>query len=155
MSRNREKSQNNEVRNSLSTHLKDKQEKLEELITRLIEESAKGNPVVVEGKKDAKTLRELGVEGKIITVKTAGKSRLDVFSEIEQTGAREVILLPDGDRRGREWMSHLRQHLEKTGIKANASFWVELFALAGKELKDVEGLVSYMETLKSKLSSNS
>lgn len=139
----------------MSTHLKDKQEKLEELITRLIEESAKGNPVIVEGKKDAETLRALGVEGKIITVKTAGKSRLDVFSEIEQTGAREVILLPDRDRRGREWMSHLRQHLEKTGIKANASFWVELFALVGKELKDVEGLVSYMETLKSKLSSNS
>jgi 2,5-diamino-6-(ribosylamino)-4(3H)-pyrimidinone 5'-phosphate reductase len=139
----------------LSTHLKDKQEKLEELITRLIEESAKGNPVIVEGKKDAETLRELGVEGKIITAKTAGKSRLDVFSEIEQTRAKEVILLPDSDRRGREWMSHLRQYLEKTGIKANASFWVELFALVGKELKDVEGLVSYMETLKSKLSSNS
>jgi 2,5-diamino-6-(ribosylamino)-4(3H)-pyrimidinone 5'-phosphate reductase len=139
----------------LSTHLKDKQEKLEELITRLIEESAKGSPVVVEGRKDAEALRALGVEGKIVTAKTAGKSRLDVFSEIEQTGAKEVILLPDSDRRGREWMSHLRQHLEKTGIKANASFWVELFALVGKELKDVEGLVSYMETLKRKLSSNS
>jgi 5S rRNA maturation endonuclease (ribonuclease M5) len=86
----------------LSTHLKDKQEKLEELIIRLAEESAKGTPIIVEGKRDAETLRALGIEGRIITTKTAGKSRLDVFSEIEETEAKEVILLLDCDRRGSE-----------------------------------------------------
>jgi len=116
----------------------------------LVEESAKGTPIIVEGRKDAEALRALGIEGSIITVKTAGKSRLDVFSEIERTGAKEVILLLDFDRRGREWMRHLREHLEKTRTKANAAFRAELFKFAGRELKDIEGLVSYMETLKSK-----
>jgi len=138
----------------LSTRLKEREERIEQLLQRLAEESAKGIPIIVEGRKDAEALRTLGIEGNMITVKTAGKSRLDVFTEIENTGAKEVILLLDFDRRGREWMRHLREHLEKTRTKGNAAFRAELFKFAGRELKDIEGLVSYMETLKSK-SSNS
>ena len=51
--------------NILSTHLKEKVEKIEQIITKLIEESAKGKPIVVEGKKDAQALQELGVNGAI------------------------------------------------------------------------------------------
>jgi len=97
------------------------------------------------------TLRSLGIQGQLVTAKTGGKSRLDLISEIEKIGGREVILLLDFDRRGREWTAILRQNLEKAGIKANVSFRRELLRFAGRELKDIEGLAAYMQTLSRKL----
>ncbi len=70
----------------MSTHLKDKLEKIKQIITQLTEESAKGKPIIVEGKKDAKTLMDLGVCGAIVTVKTGGKSFLQATAEIEALG---------------------------------------------------------------------
>ena len=67
----------------MSTHLKEKVEKIEQIIAKLVEESAKGKPIVVEGKKDAQTLRDLGVNGAVLTVKTGGKSFLEATAEIE------------------------------------------------------------------------
>lgn len=122
-----------------------------QILEHLAEESAKGTPIIVEGKKDIKTLRMLAVEGKIISAKTGGKSLLEVISEIEKTSTREVILLLDFDRRGRELTKKLKQHLEKIGIKLNLKFWSELSKLVGIEVKDIEGLASYMETLKRKI----
>jgi 5S rRNA maturation endonuclease (ribonuclease M5) len=110
----------------------------------------KGTPILVEGKKDIQALRELGVVGKIFSAKTAGKSRLDVMLEIEQIGQREIILLLDFDRRGKEWTERLKQDLERSGIKLNLTFWNRLFGILGKDVKDVEGLVAYMRTLKKK-----
>jgi 2,5-diamino-6-(ribosylamino)-4(3H)-pyrimidinone 5'-phosphate reductase len=135
----------------LSTHLKEKEEKIMQILEHLAEESAKGTPIIVEGKKDIKTLRMLAIEGKIISAKTGGKSLLEVISEIEKASNREVILLLDFDRQGRELIKKLKQHLEKIGIKPNLKFWSELSKLVGTEVKDIEGLASYMETLKSKI----
>jgi 2,5-diamino-6-(ribosylamino)-4(3H)-pyrimidinone 5'-phosphate reductase len=149
MPRSCEKGSNNKVR-ALSTHLKEKEEKILKILECLAEESAKGTPIIVEGKKDIETLRALAVEGKIMTAKTGGKSLLDVISEVEKNEVGEVILLLDFDRRGREWTKRLRQQLEKARIKLNITFWRELSALVGKEVKDVEGLAAYMETLKRK-----
>jgi len=134
----------------LSTRLKEKEEKIQRLLERLAEESARGTPVIVEGKKDIETLRVLGVEGEIISAKTGGKSRLDVVSEAEKRDSRELILLLDFDRRGKEWTQVLKQQLEKAKIKPNLRFWKDLQSLVGKEVKDIEGLASYIETLKRK-----
>ena len=82
----------------MSTRLKEKEEKVLQILDALVEESAKGTPIVVEGKKDVETLRAFGVEGTVISVKTGGKSFIDVISEIEQTGAVEVVLFLDFDR---------------------------------------------------------
>lgn len=134
----------------MSTHLKEKEEKIQQLLERLIEESARGTPIIVEGKKDIETLRTLGIQGKIVSAKTGGKSRLDVISEVEKTEAHEVILLLDFDRRGKEWSKILKEHLERARIRPNLKFWNELQGLVSKEVKDIEGLTSYVETLKKK-----
>ena len=118
----------------------------------LAEESAKGTPIIVEGKNDIEALRVLGVEGKIISAKTGGKSILDVISEVEKCTAKEVIMLLDFDRRGKEWTKRLKQNLEKAKTKINITFWSRLLELVGTEVKDVEGLATYMETLKRKIS---
>jgi len=138
----------------LSTHLKEKEEKIQQVLKHLAEESAKGTPIVVEGKNDVETLRTLGIEGRIITAKTGGKTFWDFFSEVEESNVPEVIILLDFDRRGKEWTKRVQQHLEKQRTKANFKFWLELLALVGAEVKDVEGLASYVETLKRKTSNS-
>ena len=135
----------------MSTHLKDKEEKILQVLECLAEESAKGTPIIVEGKNDVEALRALGVEGKIISAKTGGKSILDVISEVEKCTTKEVIMLLDFDRRGREWTKRLKQNLENTKTKINLTFWSRLLELVGTEVKDVEGLATYMETLKRKI----
>ena len=117
----------------------------------LAEESAKATLIIVEGKNDIEALRVLGVEGKIISAKTGGKSILDVISEVEKCTAKEVIMLLDFDRRGKEWTKRLKQNLEKAKTKINITFWSRLLELVGTEVKDIEGLATYMETLKRKI----
>jgi len=134
----------------LSTHLKDKEEKIQQVITKLAEESARAKPIVVEGKKDAHALRELGVEGKILMLKAGGKSFLDTLTEIELLQVPEVVLLLDFDRRGKEATKHLQKSLEPLKIKANMRFWFDLEALVGREIQCIESLTAYLATLKQK-----
>jgi 5S rRNA maturation endonuclease (ribonuclease M5) len=136
----------------LSTRLKEKEEKILRILNAIAEESAKGTLIIVEGKKDVETLRVLGVEGTVLTVKTGGKSFLGVVSEIEQMGASEIILFLDFDRRGKEGTKRLKQSLERAKIKPNVKFWRELSALVGKEIQCVESLTAYLNTLQTKVS---
>ena len=135
----------------MSSRLEEKEEKILRVLERLTEESAKGKPIIAEGKNDTATLRMLGVEGKIISAKTGGKSLLEVIYEVKKSNTQEVILLLDFDRRGKELTKLLKQNLEKTKIKPNLTFWTKLSELVGREVKDVEGLATYMETLKRKI----
>lgn len=132
----------------MSAGLQRKAERLSKLLEKLAAEAAKGIPIVVEGQKDISALRQLNVEGKFVSSKTSGKSFLDILAEIEHLRVREVILLLDFDRRGAEWTHRLKQHLEKTQIKPNLDFWNQLYGLVGRDLKDIEGLPAYLETLK-------
>jgi 2,5-diamino-6-(ribosylamino)-4(3H)-pyrimidinone 5'-phosphate reductase len=126
-------------------------ERLSNLLEKLAIEAAKGLPIVVEGQKDVSALNQLNIEGRIVSSKTSGKSFLDILTEIEQQKVREVILLLDFDRRGVEWTHRLKQHLEKTKIKPNLDFWNQLYGLIGRDLKDIEGLPSYLKTLKKRI----
>jgi len=137
----------------LSTRLKEKEEKILKVLEALAEESAKGKPIVVEGKKDVDALRALGVAGIVLTVKTGGKSFLDAVCEIEKMGVPEVILFLDFDRRGKEGTKHLKQSLERAKIKPNAKLWRALSALVGKEIQCIESLTAYMATLRIKIGS--
>jgi 2,5-diamino-6-(ribosylamino)-4(3H)-pyrimidinone 5'-phosphate reductase len=134
----------------LSDRLKEKEEKLQHIIAKLAEESAEGKPVVVEGKKDAQTLRDLGLSGKIVMIKTGGKSFLQATEEIEQLRAHEVILLLDFDQRGKEGTMRLKHNLERAKVKVNSGYWKELFSLVGREIQCVESLTSYLDTLRQK-----
>jgi 5S rRNA maturation endonuclease (ribonuclease M5) len=134
----------------LSTHKKDRLEKIQQIIAKLAEEAAKGKPVIVEGKKDAAALAELGVNGDVLTLKTGGKSFLQTITTIEGSGAREVILFLDFDRRGDEATAHLKRELERLRIKANARLWSELRSLVSRDLQCIESLPSYLATVQQK-----
>lgn len=130
--------------------LKEKEEQVTEVLNALVEESAKGTPILVEGKKDVETLRVLGVEGPVMTVKTGGKSYLDIVTELEEKKTSKVILLLDFDRRGKQGTNRLRHGLEGAGIKVSLEFWLDLLRSAGKDVQCVEGLNAYLENLKTK-----
>jgi 5S rRNA maturation endonuclease (ribonuclease M5) len=135
----------------LLRRLTEKKEKILQILNALAEESAKGTLILVEGKKDVEALRAFGVEGRVMTVKTGGKSFLDVVSELETAEVAEVLLLLDFDRRGKEGTARLRRSLECAGIKSNVEYWRGLSFLLGNEVQCVEGLPAYMETLRSKV----
>ena len=131
--------------------LERKAEKLVQLLERLAEEATKGTLIVVEGQNDIKALQELAIKGNILSVKTAGRSFLDILTQIEEQNVSEVILLLDFDRRGKEWTRRLKQRLEEKRIKVNTSFWNKLHAFVGRNIKDIEGLPAYLETLKKRI----
>jgi len=135
----------------LSTNLEKRLENILQLLDRLATESAKGIPIIVEGQNDINTLHKLDVKGDIIPAKSSGKSFLDILSEVEGRGKHQVILLMDFDRRGKEWTSRLAQHLEKMRINPNLHFWKQFLGLVGHDVKDIEGLATYLETLRKKL----
>jgi 5S rRNA maturation endonuclease (ribonuclease M5) len=135
----------------LSTKSEKKLEKILKLLERLTKESTKGTPIIVEGRNDVNALHELGLQGDIISAKSSGKSFLDVLGEVEGRGKREVILLLDFDRHGKEWTNRLARRLEEMRITPNLLFWKGLLGLVGRDVKDIEGLATYLETLRKKV----
>ncbi len=131
--------------------LKEKEEAITQVLSSLVEESAKGTPILVEGKKDVEALRALGVEGPVVTVKTGGKSFLDIVLGLENSKASKVVLLLDFDRRGKQGTNRLRQIIEHAGIEVSLEFWRALLGSAGNDVQCVEGLVSYLENLKDRI----
>jgi 5S rRNA maturation endonuclease (ribonuclease M5) len=134
--------------------LERKLEETKRILEILATEASGGTPILVEGRKDLKSLERLGVTGDITAVKTSGRSLLDVVREIESRKKSKVILLLDFDRRGKELTSCLAKSLEATGIKPNLVLWRELFSLVGKDVKDIEGLASYLKTANRKIGKN-
>jgi 2,5-diamino-6-(ribosylamino)-4(3H)-pyrimidinone 5'-phosphate reductase len=112
--------------------------------------ASEGALLIVEGPRDWESLRRLGVDGNILPVKASGRSFLDALRDIEKQNVKEAILLMDFDRRGREWTMRLTRHLEAMKIKPDLTFWRRLFGLLGREIKDIESLASYVETLAGK-----
>lgn len=134
----------------MSTRLKEKIERIEELLERLALQSAKGIPIIVEGQNDIDVLRKLAFCGDIIAAKTR-KSFLALVTEIETLDIEEVVLLMDFDRRGKEWTKRLTRYLEQTKVKPNAFFWQELRNLVSHNIKDIEGLLPFLQTLRKKI----
>ncbi|UCC33422.1 MAG: toprim domain-containing protein [Candidatus Bathyarchaeota archaeon] len=134
----------------MSSSLKRRLEKTTELLKRLAEKSSGNLLIIVEGRNDREALRTLAVKGDIITAKTSGRSLLDVLRDVREREIQEVILLMDFDRRGKEWTRRLAQNLEKMRVKTNLQYWNELLNLVGRDVKDIEGLPAYMDTLRRK-----
>ena len=134
----------------MSTKSERRLERILEVLERLATESTKGTPIIVEGRNDIDALHRLGLEGDFLSAKSSGKSFLDVLGEIERRGKRKVVLLMDFDRRGKEWTNRLTRRLEEMKIAPSLIFWKELLSLVGHDVKDIEGLATYLETLRKK-----
>ena len=116
-------------------------QKLIEVIEELKYENSLGIPIIVEGKRDVQSLRKLGIEGIIIPI-----SKVPIFQVADvliEEGIREVILLTDFDRAGRQYAKEIIVEFESKRIKVNRSFRRDIMRYT-MGLKDIESLYNYI-----------
>ncbi|HWR59903.1 MAG TPA: toprim domain-containing protein [Thermodesulfovibrionales bacterium] len=117
--------------------------RLREVVEALFEAN-KNTPVIVEGKRDALALRDLGLEGEIITVHR-GSSLYEFSEEISEKFPR-VILLLDWDDKGETLQKTLCSNLR--GQWEEYSGFREIFRiLCQKDIKDIEGIPKLLKKL--------
>lgn len=124
-------------------------EKNFEMILEVIEDLVEANqevPVIVEGHKDEKTLRQIGCAGKIL-VFNSGESVTNFCESLAEKGIREVIILTDWDRHGAFLLRRLTEELNLVGIRCNLEIRRRLAFYSRKYVKDVESLAGFLEDL--------
>ncbi len=101
-------------------------------------------PVIVEGRKDARALRKLGLAGEIITFHNGSS----IYDFTEDVAARydSLVLLTDWDRTGEALMRELSAGLEGHW-EEHARFREVIKALSQKEIKDIEGIPKLLRRL--------
>jgi 5S rRNA maturation endonuclease (ribonuclease M5) len=129
-----------------NTRLAHEVEEIENILKMLKEKTSRGIPVIVEGRKDTEALNRLDVSGSILEIKSSKKS---IFNRLESDITdEEIVIFTDFDRRGSELARDIQSHLERRGKKGNILLWRKMRNLIGKKVKDIEGIPSYILTLK-------
>lgn len=99
--------------------------------------------VIVEGKKDAEALRELGVKGTIVLASGRVKG---ICTKIN---AEEAVVLTDNDKAGKELAGLVRDELEACNIRADLQARRDLHYVLG--LNTVEEMPRKMKEFREKL----
>jgi 5S rRNA maturation endonuclease (ribonuclease M5) len=107
------------------------QEKLEEIIKEL-----DGKLIVVEGKKDEKALKSLGLKD-IIAI--SGRPLYEI-TEIALNTKKEVVILTDFDKKGREMGKKLKDLLQRRGKPPNSRLRWKVMALGKNRIEDFGGI---------------
>ena len=121
-------------------------ERMERLIQKLVAKSKLGMPIIVEGRKDERSLRRLGIEGNILCIKSAGVGFFDFIERVKPS--REAIVLTDFDWEGKQLSLQLLKELTSNRIKADDSFRKQFRSLCRSEVRSVEELADYVERLR-------
>jgi len=112
--------------------------KLERVIEDLRTLSDCGAIIIVEGKKDAEALRDLGVRGKIVEA-----SFIPNHIIADELRGCETIILTDWDSRGEMLKNSLAQLLEKPNLGIRSA----LTSLTSKYIRSVEELPKLIKEL--------
>lgn len=114
----------------------------EEIIEELEKLKTSNKLIVVEGLKDKRALESFGLN-KIVTL-----SKKPLFSVIEDITAKEkeVVILTDFDKKGKELYGRLAKYFERFGVKVDNKF--RLFLLKNTKLSHIEGLNTYVNKRK-------
>jgi len=126
----------------------DYKESLEELEKLLSELQEKNNsiPIIVEGDKDVAALRKLEFKGTILSINT-GKPLADFCDRIAEQ-YKDIIILTDWDFRGGRLCHTIRKNLEG---RVNCDIRYRGLLVRHAMIRTVEGLPSWIETMKKKL----
>ncbi len=111
-----------------------------ESIEEWIEEIKKsGKLILVEGKKDLKALKDIGIENKIETLK--GKPLYKVAEDAAR--CKRIIILTDLDSEGKKLYGRLSTYLQSHGCEIDNKF--REFLLKKTKLRQIEGIRTYSE----------
>ena len=94
--------------------------------------------VVVEGERDRRSLRALGLRGPIALVH--GRGTLSALSGRLARGGRKVVVLTDWDREGGHLAQRLREFLEAEAVGIDLEYRRRFARVLRGELAHVEGL---------------
>ncbi|MFQ6129231.1 MAG: toprim domain-containing protein [Candidatus Hadarchaeaceae archaeon] len=117
-------------------------EQIEELLSELRESSAQSVPILVEGADDERTLRRLGVEGRIFRVSGSSKTLLNYLESL--ASFKQIIILTDFDRAGNKLAKFCVEHLKRVGVEPVVEFREKLKAILRKDVKDIEGIARFL-----------
>ena len=123
-------------------------EKLEELILELQQMSDKGAVIIVEGQRDRKALRALGITGTIVL---GTKKSILVFCEEVAREYKNVIVLTDWDEKGEKLAALMEGYLRSTSAAVNMDIRKKIKNLVQKRIKDIESLDTHISNLASGL----
>lgn len=97
--------------------------------------------VVVEGEKDRRSLKRLGVTGRIVLIHS-GRGLSQLTRSLADPG-RRVVLLTDWDREGGHLAHRLTELLAAEGTSVDAEFRRRLARVLRGEVVHVEGLAGW------------
>ena len=106
--------------------------------------------IVVEGRRDILSLRNLGIKSEIDILPCANKPIAEFCEEIAETG-KEVIILTDWDRKGGILASALMTQFRNLDTECDGSYREKLLYHTKKEIKDIESLYTHFLKLKRKI----
>jgi 5S rRNA maturation endonuclease (ribonuclease M5) len=118
-------------------------ERLKEVLEALYEVN-KRIPIIVEGKRDVRALRKIGLVGDIIALHS-GKGLYEFCDDISER-FHKMILLIDWDEKGEDLYKKLSDNLR--GLWEEFSAFREIIKiLCQKDIKDIEGIPALLERL--------
>ncbi len=111
-----------------------------------LEELSAEMPIIVEGLRDVKALKLLGLENNIVSL---GKGlSIMAFCEAISKDWDSAVILTDWDRKGGRLARRLKEALEANEVRPVTDPRAQLAYLAKKEIKDIESLATYVRRLR-------
>ena len=110
------------------------------------------SPVIVEGKRDTKALRDLDFGGIIIELNDGNSVLSTVENIVHKYGRRsKFIVLTDWDRTGGTLAKQLKDYGESCDLIPNLRIRQKLSILSSKEITCIEELPTFVNALNSKI----
>jgi 5S rRNA maturation endonuclease (ribonuclease M5) len=120
--------------------------RLSSLIEELKIYGEQGIPVLIEGQKDERALRELGINGNFIKVSGSGLKLFEIAEMAAQSASR-VVILTDFDRKGNELAKRLSEDIQSLGSHPDLRLRRMIMGMTRRYIKDIESLPRHMEQL--------
>ena len=126
------------------------EERLEQLekVFEDLEDVSADVPVIVEGLRDVKALKRLGITKNVIAL-NRGVS-VFAFSEEISKRHRKAVVLTDWDRRGGQLARMLKEALMANDVEVIDRIRIQVVILSKKEVKDIESMPTFIERLKAR-----
>ena len=112
----------------------------------ILSEKNEDGPIVVEGERDVRALRTLGIEGPIVTLHR-GVPVLRLCEDLAAAG-RPVVILTDWDLKGGRLAKSLREGLAANGVKFDDAVRARLSVLTRGSVTAVEDLETFVEGMR-------
>ncbi|MHA1238442.1 MAG: toprim domain-containing protein [Candidatus Odinarchaeia archaeon] len=103
-------------------------------------------PILVEGKKDVRSLRALGVEGRIMLI--SGSSLLEISEKLLYY--KKAVILTDLDKKGREIANSISRYLRENGTVPLTTYREKLSKATRGKVQEIEGLLHFVRKIENR-----